>query len=99
MDPAEMDFLFEEVLFYDFLVDQLYSAGSPYQAKTLLEISALEDWLRDRPGVSHFLPQLVAVRARLRRNLNPPASSTNPYWGSRLAIGGTCSLQEQWSIR
>ncbi|CAB1441369.1 unnamed protein product, partial [Pleuronectes platessa] len=92
MDSAEISLFQEQVFYLEFLVDELCFPGPTSKSETLEEIAVVEAWLKDRPWVSHFV--LVEVRDRLKKYLNPLASSTNPYRGSRLAFGGPRSLKK-----
>ncbi|CAB1450422.1 unnamed protein product [Pleuronectes platessa] len=68
------------------------------KSETLEEISVVEAWLKERPWVSHFVPHLVVVQDWLKRLRNPPAPSSNPFEGTRLARGGPRSLQRRSAV-
>ncbi|CAB1438331.1 unnamed protein product [Pleuronectes platessa] len=56
--------------------------------KYAIRNTLVEAWLKERPWVSNFVPYLVEVRDRLEKYHNPPAPSSNPFEGTRLARGG-----------
>ena len=85
--------MFQDQVFHlEFLVE-LRFPGPQSKSETLEEISVVEAWLKGHPWVSHFVPNLVVVQDRLKRLRNPPAPATDLDAGSRLALGGSRSLQ------
>ncbi|CAB1456515.1 unnamed protein product [Pleuronectes platessa] len=57
------------------------------------EILVMETWLKDCPWASHAMPYLLEVQERLRKMRSTAVPSSNPFEGTRLALGGPRSLQ------
>ena len=65
MNPAELQLFKRKVGEFENVVDHLVASPPNLHARLQEEISILQQWFKERPWVSHFVPHLNVVRGRL----------------------------------
>ena len=65
MNPAELQLFNRRVVEFEHLVARYMSCSPKLRAELQREITVQQQWFKERPWVSHFVPHLDVVRRRL----------------------------------
>ena len=78
MNPAELKLFKGKVAEFDHVVARLVASPPKLHGKLHKEISAQQQWFKERPWVSHFVPHLKSVNERLRNFMHSSSVCASP---------------------